>query len=294
MIVSGITWASTCAHMAWSRLYNAFIAPDSALDAGTIIVLTNLGTMRSIGGVNAVRDRADRTDDSHMLLTTNVGLVASPSWSNIADEVGEGETQTYTHSVTVSGIKDGGIAEIEGQTQQLIVDGTMVSYRDTNSTALAGALRYEIATPTTSSKSITTVVSALHDWGINILVSSAGSAMVNWQYSQGIPDSVAAMVASGFETAMRVIAGLLVEQNARVAAVEAKIRSGFDRLVVEDLVVNNKLSVEGEDDHYEGAGAPAIISSRKGRRYLDTTSKLWYTATGNTAASQWKQDTNAS
>jgi len=294
MIVSGITWANTCAHMAWSRQYSHFVAPDALTDAGTIIDLTALGTMRYLASGNrSICDRADRTDATHMLLTTKIGRVASPSWSNIADEVAEGETQTYTHSVTVSGIKDGGLAAIEGQTQALVVEGTMVSYKDTNETALSGALRYELATPTTASKAVATAVANLDDWGIDILIASAGTALINWQYSQAIADSLVALVATGFEAAMRVIAGLLVEQNARISAIEEKIRTGFERLVVEELKVNAQLTNDGNDDHYEGAGAPAIISSRVGRRYFDTTGKEWYTATGNTAASQWKKDTNA-
>ena len=294
MIVSGITWANTCAHMAWSRQYSHFVAPDALTDAGTIIDLTALGTMRYLASGNrSICDRADRTDATHMLLTTKIGRVASPSWSNIADEVAEGETQTYTHSVTVSGIKDGGLAAIEGQTQALVVEGTMVSYKDTNAAALSGALRYELATPTTASKAVATAVANLDDWGIDILIASAGTALINWQYSQAIADSLVALVATGFEAAMRVIAGLLVEQNARIAAIEEKIRTGFERLVVEELKVNAQLTNDGNDDHYEGTGAPAIISSRVGRRYFDTTGKEWYTATGNTAASQWKKDTNA-
>lgn len=293
VIVSGITWANTCAHMAWSRRYSTFIAPDDPSDAGSTIDLTPLGTMRylSSGGA-AIADRADRIDDTHMALTTNVGRVASPSWSNTADEVTDGETQTYTHSVRVTGIKPGGLAAIEGQTQPLTVENDTVSYKDNNATALAGALRYEMAAPTTTSKAISTSVSHLHDWGIDILIAS-GSALVNWQYTQAIADSLAAMVGGAFEAAMSVIAGLLVEQNARISAIEEKIRTGFERLVVEELKVNAQLTNEGNDDHYEGDGAPAIISSRIGRRYFDTTGKEWYTATGNTAASQWKKDTNA-
>lgn len=292
VIVSGITWANTCAHMAWSRHYSTFIAPDDPSDAGSVIDLTPLGTMRYLAsGGAAIADRADNTDDTHMALTTNVGRLASPSWSDFADEVTEGETQTYTHSVRVTGIKPGGLAAIEGQAQLLTVENDTVSYKDTSETALAGALRYELATPATVQKAVNTSVSHLHDWGINILIAS-GSARVNWRYTQAITDSLAALVGGALEAAMSVIAGLLVEQHARITAIEGKIRQGFERLVVEDLTVNAQLTNDGNDDHYEGDGAPAIISSRIGRRYFDTTGKEWYTATGNTAGSQWKKDTN--
>ena len=291
IIVSGITWANTCAHMAWSRLYDAFVSPTSASDAGTIIDLTALGTMRHIG--NGVQDRADRIDNTHMRLTTNVGRVASPTWVTTADEVAEGETQTYLHVITVSGIKAGGAAAIEGQTQILTVDGTTVSYRDANENALEGALRYELAAPTTASKAVSTIVNSLHDWGIDILVSSAGAAMVTWQYSQGIPDSLAALVGGGFENAMAVIAHLLCDMDSRINTIRKSLDGGLRSLTVDNLRVINSI------DRFDNSGnriiqsdvAPNVMADFIGQlwHYKDTDHDEWYFATGTTAVSQWKK-----
>ena len=106
-----ITWATTCAHIGWSRRYDEYVSPTDANDAGTVIDLSALGTMRTVGaGGSFINDFAERTDATHMLLTTRVGRV-KPTW--VRGELDE-ETGLYTYTATVSGIVNDGIAEFSG------------------------------------------------------------------------------------------------------------------------------------------------------------------------------------
>ncbi len=91
------------------------------------------------------------------------------------------------------------------------------------------------------------------------------------------------------------IAALVVELNARISALEGALREGLPFLAVDNLQVRNSLddySTKG-NANLSGEGAPAVIADKAGQRYLDATNNVWYTATGNTAVSQWKQDTNS-
>ena len=194
MIVTGITLANTCAHIAWSRRYDEFVSPTSVEDAGTVIDLTPLGTMRTVGsGASLVADRADRTDDTHMLLTTKVGRV-QPTWTRGTQDA---ETGLYPYTATVSGIKSSGLAEFEGANKPaILVDGTTLTYYSADGTALTDYVKYELATPTTSSKSVSTKITALEDWGLEILAGAIGTAIVTTQYAQSYPDALAALLAS--------------------------------------------------------------------------------------------------
>ncbi len=91
------------------------------------------------------------------------------------------------------------------------------------------------------------------------------------------------------------IAALVVELNARISALEGALREGLPFLAVDNLQVRNSLddySTKG-NANLSGEGAPAVIADKAGQRYLDATNNVWYTSTGNTAVSQWKQDTNS-
>lgn len=91
------------------------------------------------------------------------------------------------------------------------------------------------------------------------------------------------------------IAAIVVELNARISALEGALREGLPFLAVDNLQVRNSLddySTKG-NANLSGEGAPAVIADKTGQRYLDTANNVWYTATGNTAVNQWKQDTNS-
>ena len=76
---------------------------------------------------------------------------------------------------------------------------------------------------------------------------------------------------------------------------ENALKNGLTHLAVDDLEVRNRMddySTRGNANK-SGAGAPDFIPDKVGQRYLDTTNGIYYTATGNTAVNQWKQDTNS-
>lgn len=197
-----ITWATTCAHIGWSRRYDEYVSPTDANDAGTVIDLSALGTMRTVGmGGSFVNDFAERTDATHMLLTTRIGRV-KPTW--VRGELNE-ETGLYTYTATVSGIVNDGIAEFEGASMPAItVNGTTLSYESEESTAKDAYVKYNLATVTTASKSLATAIANIEDWGVEAVIATSGTAVVMLQYSQGYPDAVAALVAS-YEKTLQVL-----------------------------------------------------------------------------------------
>lgn len=196
LIVSGITWASTCAHLGWSTNYDKYVSPTDADDAGTIVSTSNAGTLRSVGSGGAlVSDRCDRSSDSQMLKTVKVGTSSSLVWIDTADVDSEGTpTGTYTHKATIDGMLPDGVAEIKvnggSVYNALFVEGQTVSFQDSNATAAAGySVKYQLEVPTTSTVNITTAFAHINDWGIEY-VEASGDGNGVWQYVQGIPDAI--------------------------------------------------------------------------------------------------------
>lgn len=287
IIVSGITLENTCAHVGWSRRYDEFISPTEASDAGSTIALTSIiNAIHAYGFMVAIGTVADRIDfgDTKATWTRKCDRVA-PTWTTT-----QNEDESYIHTATISAMKAGGA--VKCGSLALEVDGTKVSYTDANAVATEDYVYYELATQATGQVTISPNY-ALEDWGLEMLVGAIGSAYVTTRYAQGYLDTLTMLLSGGFEEQNAVIAALLNDLNSRVAAIETKIRNGFAQLIVDNLKVVAQLTNEGNDDHYEGEGAPAIISSRIGRRYLDITNGEWYTATGNKTTAQWKKDTNA-
>lgn len=120
--------------------------------------------------------------------------------------------------------------------------------------------------------------------GVNIIVPTAVSQLSDAaDYAQKEGDEFAALAA------------IIVEQESRISAMENALKNGLAHLAVDDLEVRNRLddfSTKG-NANISGAGAPNFIPDKVGQRYLDTTNGIYYTATGNTAVNQWKQDTNS-
>ena len=228
LIVSGITHANTCAHMAWSKQYDKFVSPTDASDAGTVIDLTALGTMRVVGaGANIIADRADRISSTQMRLTTNVGRV-QPTWTRGTQDE---ETGLYPYTATISGIKAGGLAEFEGANKpEIFVEGTTLTYFSDSETALTDYVKYQLAAPTTANKNVATDVSALNDWGIDALVGATGSAIINWQYAQGIPDALVQLLSKIDNSTVPVIAAAFAEQDARIKLLERRLTDTLARI----------------------------------------------------------------
>lgn len=307
LIVSGITWANTCAHMAWSKQYGTFVSPTDAADAGTIIDLSPLGTMRVVGaGANMVQDRADRTDATHMLLTTKVGRV-QPTWTRGEQDE---ETGLYPYTATISGIKASGLAEFEGADKPvIIVDGTTLTYYSESETALTDYVKYELATATTSSKSVATSVTALNDWGIDALIGASGSAIITWQYAQGIPDALVQLLSKIDNSTVPVISeafamvverirqleSLLLDAERKLALAAAKVdaddyfQMGVPRVLVSSAAGAPSTSVvpDNWDNEKMGlwSGAPRFV----GEVYVDGSSpkKVYFAAAVTADTSGW-------
>jgi len=253
LIVSGITWASTCAHLGWSTNYDKYVSPTDADDAGTIVSTTGVGTLRSVGSGGAlVSDRCDRTSDSQMLKTVKVGTSSSLTWTNTADVDGEGTpTGTYTHKATISGMLSDGVAEIKvnggSVFNALTVEGKTVSFQDANSTVAAGyVVKYQLEAPTTSTVSVTTVFSHINDWGIEY-VDATGDGNGLWQYVQGIPDAIYGLL------------GKVKNIEGNVGGFDVRIGSAEDEIVAlqePDYHDINQAKLCGQPMKLFGAGTP--------------------------------------
>lgn len=191
LIVSGITYANVCAHIAWEDWYDKFVSPTAVDDLGDSISLTALfsaapngtGKFLVCGGVATY---AERISDTQMKITDPIARITSPSWTNTLQDDGE----TYLHSLVISDMREGGDVLIEGSNQTLNVEGTTVSYTDGNSTAISGAVRYEKATAATATVTLAKTAYTLNDCGIEMKEGAEGEAEFHCVYTQNIPDAL--------------------------------------------------------------------------------------------------------
>ena len=195
IIVSGITYANTCARIAWEDWYDKFVSPTDPNDVGGSINLAPLfaavpnGTGKFLVCGNAYT-YGERISATQWKITDPIGRIASPAWTNTPDEVEEGETQTYTHTLIISDVAAGSTVMIEGSAQALSLNETTVSYTDTNATAIAGAVRYEKAVAATATVNLASAYT-LNDVGVEIKEGVEGTANFVCEYSQNIADSLA-------------------------------------------------------------------------------------------------------
>ena len=226
-IVSGITMADACAHLAWEDWYDRFVSPTDAADDGhDSIDLSGLFSAAPNGSGKflylspEVFTSAKRTDATHMLITDPVGRVTSPSWTNTLQE----DEETYLHELVISDMQSGGVAAIEGSEQILNVSGNTVSYSDSNATAISGAVRYQKATAATQSVTLAKTAYALNDCGLEIKVGAEGEAYMSCSYSQNIADALSQLAIARFDASMRVIAEALNQLAAENAGLRAHIQ----------------------------------------------------------------------
>lgn len=215
LIVSGITYADTCAHLAWEDWYDKYVSPTAEDDAGDSISLTALFTAAPNGtgkflvlgsGGNTIATRATRTSSTQMTITDPIGRVTSPSWTNELQE----DEETYKHSLAISGMKADGLAQIEGSNQVLTVEGTTVSYTDTNATAISGAVRYEKATAATANVTLAKTQYALNDCGIEMKSGAVGEAYFGCSYSQNVADALSQIAKVKLDISLSVVAEALL------------------------------------------------------------------------------------
>jgi len=195
IIVSGITYANTCARIAWEDWYDKFVSPTDPNDVGGSINLAPLfaavpnGTGKFLVCGNAYT-YGERISATQWKITDPIGRIASPSWTDTPDEVEEGETQTYTHTLIISDVAAGSTVMIEGSAQALSLNETTVSYTDTNATAITGAVRYEKAVAATATVNLASAYT-LNDVGVEMKEGVEGTANFVCEYSQNIADSLA-------------------------------------------------------------------------------------------------------
>ena len=195
IIVSGITYANTCARIAWEDWYDKFVSPTDPNDVGGSINLAPLfaaapnGTGKFLVCGNAYT-YGERISATQWKITDPIGRIASPVWTDTPDEVAEGETQTYTHTLIISDVAAGSTVMIEGSAQALSLNETTVSYTDTNATAIAGAVRYEKAVAATATVNLASAYT-LNDVGVEMKEGVEGTANFVCEYSQNIADSLA-------------------------------------------------------------------------------------------------------
>jgi hypothetical protein len=248
LIVSGITYSDTCAHLAWEDWYDKYVSPTAEDDAGDSISLTALFTAAPNGtgkflvlgsGGNTVATRATRTSGTQMTITDPIGRVTSPSWTDELQEDGE----TYKHSLTISGMKADGLAQIEGSDQVLTVVGTTVSYTDTNATAISGAVRYEKATAATANVTLTKTQYALNDCGIEMKSGAVGEAYFGCSYSQNVADALSQIAKVKLDISLNVVAEALLYLYSENKALR-ELLTGKDNAVLPVVKVQ---SVECDD-----------------------------------------------
>ena len=308
IIVSGIDRAATCAHIGWSKRYDDYVAVNDASDAGSEVDIAAgihaLHTYDKMLTVGNVADRIEKGGDNQITWHRLVDRV-QPTWTNTPVE-SEGEpTGDYVHTATISGMKAGGAAAFETLGITLLVDGTTISFTDSNATVESDYVKYELATEATGTAAVSSSFQ-VEDWGLIIIQGAVGSAYINIAYAQGIPDSVRQMLSNIDNKTIPVIAeAMLYLYNENKALRE--LLTGKDNAVVPvvkaqeveceqvtkfgapDLLIS---SVEGapssenipdnwdEDTMDVWNGCPRFV----GQEYIDQVAKKVYIAVALTAS----------
>lgn len=245
LIVSGITFANTCAHIAWSMRYDEFISPTDAADAGSSVALTsviaaihNYGYM--IGVMSAgvlVGDTIERTSATAVKWTRNCDRVV-PTWTNTDN--GDG---TYTHTATITAMKANGGAALDGKV--LTVTGQSISYTDDTVAGSTDYVRYELATPATGTASLATHLS-IEDFGLEEFMGAEGSAVVKMQYYANYADILALIAQLKMAVAVKDIAS----NKARVEHAELEIAAS------QEYDLPGLPTMQGQPMKLFGAGTP--------------------------------------
>ena len=218
LIVSGITLATTCAHIGWSRRYDDYVGVNAEGDEGSTIALAEV--------IHAVHDfdllltatRALQTvADSIAFGATQATWTRrvnrmQPTWVTTETEEGSGQ---YLHEATIDSMLPGGIVECGDI--ELAVNGTTVSYTDNNDTATTNYVKFQLATVATGTVELENALT-VEDWGLEMLVGATGQAEVTTQYAQGYPDAVANLVNGGYQQRTQ-------ELEAQIAQLKAEIDS---------------------------------------------------------------------
>lgn len=295
MIVSGITWAETCAHVGWSKRYDEFIAPDDPSDAGHALslapVISAMHPYEKMLAVGGSADRITRVSATQVRWETECDKV-KPTWTTTLQEDGE----TYLHTATIPGMKADGAARFETLSQQLTVSGTTVSYTDGSESAPTDFVEYEKAASASGVASLDTSLD-VEDWGLIALLDASGEAYTTIAYAQGIPDNVRALVSARLSGQMGIVAQAFAELYGEVSSLKEALQGGggIHRLSAPSFDSGEYRS-NGIPMVVEGAGAPSSsvvpkdwerlcpgvvwtgIPLTPGMMYLDNAGNKWYKA----------------
>ena len=295
LIVSGITWADTCAHIGWSKRYDGFVSPTDESDAGhsvdlsaTIAAMHSFGKMLTVG---SSADRIRRISAEQVQWETECDRV-QPAWTNTLQEDGE----TYLHTATISAMKSDGAAQFETAAQALTISGTSISYTDSSESALTDYVKYEKATVATGVRTLATDFN-VEDWGLIVLLDAVGEAYTTIAYAQGIPDNVRALVSARLSGQMSVVAQAFAELYAEHSALlDALSGSGGIHRIGIPVVDAQEYRRYGFIEEITGAGAPGAnvvpvdwekkhpgvkwtgIPLAPGMMYFDSANNKWYKA----------------
>lgn len=287
MVVDGVTLASTCAHIAWSRRYDDYVAVDAEGDAGSNISLAAIFTALHAANqpalfiTNEVRDFIEFTNTTAVWHRVCNKTTVS-SWTNTEVPSEGGGASTYIHSATISGIKSGGVARI-GSTM-LTVEGTTVSFTDGNATAAAADVVYELATQASGTVSITPTYS-LEDWGLEYLEGATGTAEVTTQYCRNYPDSLAALAQFDFKDLSLVVGEALAELFYDIQGIKSNMKRYTELIDEYGYPMRMGQRVFDLTD-----GAPTEIPMSLGLVRLDaSTGHMWVSKSLTISTGDWKQ-----
>lgn len=312
IIVSSIDRATTCAHIGWSKRYDEYIAIDNSNDAGSEVdIAAGIHALHSYDKMLTVGNSADRIEksgDSQIMWHRLVDRV-QPTWTNTPVEY-EGEpTSDYIHTAVISGMKVNGAVAFETLGITLFVDGTTISFIDSNATVENDYVKYELATEVTGTATVTSTF-AVEDWGLIIIDGAVGSAYINIAYAQGIPDSVRQMLSNIDNKTIPVIAEALLylynENKALRELLTGKDNAVLPYIKAQIIEFENLMSLGAPNVlESEVAGAPSAVNvptnwnndtigvwdgcPRKiGQQYIDKESnKVYYAVKVTGSVSDW-------
>ena len=285
IIVSGITFANTCAHVAWSRRYNEFVSPTASADAGSEInigdvihALHDFDLMLTVGSISDSIAFAATV----ATWTRRVSRV-KPEW---VTEPGDSEG-TYVHTATISGMKDNGAVSCGAIA--LNVDGKTISYTDTSADATTDWVKYELATIATGTVNISNAL-AIEDWGLELLVGATGQAYITTQYAQSYPDSLAAIAAVRMDAQMQVVAEALTALKAEHDAFVMMVKTNMGNVNGITFDAQDGFKICGQKMFDLVTGAPTEIPVTVGLYRFDaSTGALYVSKSVTNSTSDWKQ-----
>ena len=287
MVVDGVTLASTCAHIAWSRRYDEYKAINAEGDAGSSISLAAIFTALHTANqpalfiTNEVRDFIEFTNTTAVWHRVCNKTTVS-SWTNTEVPSEGGGASTYIHSATISGMKSGGVARIEST--MLTVEGTTVSFTDSNATAASADVVYELATQSSGTVSITPTYS-LEDWGLEYLEGATGTAEVTTQYCRNYPDSLAALAQFDFKDLSLVVGEALAELFYDIQGIKSNMKRYTEMIDEYGYPMRMGQRVFDLTD-----GAPTEIPMSLGLVRLDaSTGHMWVSKGLTISTNDWKQ-----